>query len=132
MTSLRIRLFLLVAAATAIVWALAAAWTVLSARADVEAIIHEAGRKTGDLVHALPFAPEFYRGEFKSHIADMRNSVTNRANAQASCAAEFVHWHMDGTDAKWAHIDMAYPAMRGGRATGYGVALLAQAVRDLA
>ncbi len=100
--------------------------------AEVEAVIHEAGRKSGDLVHALPFAPEFYRGEFKSHIADMRNSVANRANAQSSCAAEFVHWHMDGTDAKWAHVDMAYPAMRGGRATGYGVALLAQAVRDLA
>src|SRR3546814_4776528 len=39
MTSLRIRLFLLVAAATAIVWALAAAWTVLSARADVERVL---------------------------------------------------------------------------------------------
>lgn len=100
--------------------------------AAIEATIIEAGRKSGDLVHPLPYAPEFYRAEFKSQIADMRNSVANRANAQSSCAAEFVHWHMDDTDARWAHVDMAYPAMRGGRATGYGVALLAQAVRDLA
>ena len=100
--------------------------------ADVEAAIIEAGRKSGDLVHPLPFAPEFFRSEFKSLIADMKNSVANRANAQSSCAAEFVHWHMDGTDAKWAHVDMAYPAMSSGRATGYGVALLAQSVRDLA
>lgn len=99
---------------------------------EVEATMLEAGRKTGDLVHALPFAPEFFRSEFKSQIADLKNSVANRANAQSSCAAEFVHWHMDGTDAKWAHVDMAYPAMAAGRATGYGVALLAQSVRDLA
>jgi probable aminopeptidase NPEPL1 len=99
---------------------------------DIEATMIEAGRKSGDLVHPLPFAPEFFRSEFKSLIADMKNSVANRANAQSSCAAEFVHWHMDGTDAKWAHVDMAYPAMASGRATGYGVALLAQSVRDLA
>ncbi|MFT5733889.1 MAG: putative aminopeptidase NPEPL1 [Planctomycetota bacterium] len=99
---------------------------------EIEATMIEAGRKSGDLVHPMPYAPEFYRSEFKSHIADMRNSVANRANAQASCAAEFVHWHMADTDARWVHVDMAYPAMRGGRATGFGVALLAQAVRDLA
>lgn len=98
---------------------------------DLERVMLEAGRESGDLVHALPFAPEFYRSEFKSHVADMRNSVANRANAQSSCAAEFVHWHMDGTDAKWAHVDMAYPSMSGGRGTGYGVALLATTVRRL-
>ena len=99
---------------------------------ELESIMFQAGRASGDLVHPLPYAPEFFRSEFKSHIADMRNSVANRANAQSSCAAEFVHWHMDGTDAQWAHVDMAYPAMRGGRATGYGVALLAETVRRLA
>ena len=61
----------------------------------------------------------------------MRNSVANRANAQVSCAAEFVRWHLDGTKARWAHVDMAYPSKRGGRATGFGVALLAEAVRSL-
>lgn len=98
---------------------------------DVERAIVEAGRASGDLVHPLPYAPEFYRPEFSSKIAHMRNSVANRANAQSSCAGEFVHWHMDGTEARWAHVDMAYPAMSGGRATGYGVALLATSVRHL-
>lgn len=98
---------------------------------EVEAKILAAGRASGDLVHPLPYAPEFYRSEFASKVAHMRNSVTNRANAQSSCAAEFVHWHMDGTDAKWAHVDMAFPSMRGGRATGFGVALLATSVRHL-
>ena len=98
---------------------------------DLEQAMVEAGRASGDLVHPLPYAPEFYRSEFKSHVADMRNSVANRANAQSSCAAEFVHWHMDGTDADWAHVDMAHPAVNGGRATGFGVALLATAVRRI-
>ena len=98
---------------------------------EVERAIVEAGRASGDLVHPRPYAPEFYRPEFSSKIAHMRNSVANRANAQSSCAGEFVHWHMDGTEARWAHVDMAYPAMSGGRATGYGVALLATSVRHL-
>ena len=99
---------------------------------DLERTIFAAGRACGDLVHPIPYAPEFYRDEFKSQIADMKNSVANRMNAQSSCAGEFVHWHLDGTDARWAHVDMAFPAVRGGRGTGYGVALLTQAVRDLA
>lgn len=98
---------------------------------ELERAMVEAGRASGDLVHPLPYAPEFHRPEFASKIAHMRNSVANRANAQSSCAAAFVHWHMDGTDARWAHVDMAYPAMRAGRATGYGVSLLATAVRSL-
>ncbi len=99
---------------------------------DLERTIFESGRTSGDLVHPIPYAPEFYRDEFKSQIADMKNSVANRMNAQSSCAGEFVHWHLDGTDARWAHVDMAFPAVRAGRGTGYGVALLTQAVRDLA
>ena len=97
----------------------------------LEALMVAAGRATGDLVHALPFAPEFYRAEFKSEVADMRNSVANRSNAQVSCAAEFVHWHLDGTGAKWAHVDLAFPAWQRGRGTGFGVALLEEAVRRL-
>ena len=80
---------------------------------------------------ALPFAPEFYRSEFASPIADMRNSVKNRSNAQVSCAAEFIHWNVDGSGARWGHVDLAYPAFRGNRGTGYGVALLVDAVQRL-
>ena len=55
MTSLRIRLFLLVAAATAIVWALAAAWTVLSARADVERVLDRRLQEAAIMVSSLGY-----------------------------------------------------------------------------
>lgn len=105
---------------------------VMSDDADVERALLDAGRATGDLTWPLPFAPEFYRAEFASPIADMRNSVKNRNNAQSSCAAEFVHWHLDGTKARWGHVDLAAPAFRGDRGTGFGVALLADAVQRIA
>ena len=98
----------------------------------VEAALLAAGRASGDLCWPLPFAPEFYRSEFQSPIADMRNSVKNRNNAQASCAGEFVHWHLDGTNARWGHVDLAFPAFRGDRGTGFGVALFVETVRRLA
>ena len=97
----------------------------------VEAALVEGGRHCGDLCWPLPFAPEYYRGEFASPVADMRNSVKNRSNAQVSCAAEFIHWHLDGTEARWGHVDLAYPAFRNNRGTGFGVALLVAAVRRL-
>jgi probable aminopeptidase NPEPL1 len=98
----------------------------------IERTLLEAGRATGDLCWPLPFAPEFHRSEFASPIADMRNSVKNRSNAQSSCAAEFVHWHLDGTAAAWGHVDLAFPAYRADRGTGFGVALFVAAVRSLA
>ena len=33
----------------------------------------DAGRKSGDLAHPLPYAPEFFSREFGSAVADMRN-----------------------------------------------------------
>ncbi|MFT5051712.1 MAG: putative aminopeptidase NPEPL1 [Chlamydiales bacterium] len=102
---------------------------VVANEAKLEQAVVDAGRSSGDLVHPLPFAPELYRPEFASTVADMRNSVANRSNAQVSCAAEFIHWHLDGTDARWAHVDLASPAFINRRATGYGVALLAEVAR---
>ena len=83
-----------------------------------------AGRRSGDLVHPLPYCPEFFRREFKSRVADMKNSVKNRANAQSSCAGQFVAEHLGDFKGKWLHVDIAGPAGIGDRATGYGVALL--------
>lgn len=97
----------------------------------LEQALLTAGRSTGDQCWPLPFAPELYRAEFASPIADMRNSVKNRNNAQSSCAAEFIHWHLDGTKVRWAHVDLAFPAFRGDRGTGFGVALFVRAVRAL-
>ncbi len=104
---------------------------VVSNDGDIEAAMLNAGRVTGDLCHPLPFAPEFYKREFESQVADMTNSVHNRMNAQSACAAQFVYWHLEGTDARWCHIDLAGPAFRNTRGTGYGVALISQTLRDL-
>ncbi|MCA9000967.1 MAG: leucyl aminopeptidase family protein [Planctomycetes bacterium] len=98
---------------------------------ELEGQIHAAGKLSGDLVHPMPFAPELYRKEFASQVADMKNSVADRMNAQVSCAAQFVYSHMEGTGAKWAHVDLAGPAFVKGRGTGFGVGVLAQFVRDL-
>src|SRR3546814_13865700 len=56
MTSLRLRLFLLIAAATALVWSLAAGWTVLSARADVERVLDARLREAAVMVASLGYA----------------------------------------------------------------------------
>jgi probable aminopeptidase NPEPL1 len=104
---------------------------IVSNDGDLEARLIAAGRRSGDLVHPLPFAPELYRAEFSSVVADMCNSVHNRNNAQSACAAQFVYNHLEGVDVKWAHVDLAGPSFLKDRATGFGVALLAQAVLDL-
>jgi probable aminopeptidase NPEPL1 len=95
-----------------------------------------AGRRSGDLVHPLPFAPELYLHEFRSPVADLRNSVANRNNAQSSCAAQFIYAHIaDAPHAaarRWCHIDLAGPAFPKDRASGYGVALIAELVRSIA
>ncbi len=83
-----------------------------------------AGRSSGDLVHPLPYAPELYRKEFASTVADMKNSVKDRSNAQSSCAGQFVGNHLGDYDKPWLHIDMAAPSRSGPRATGFGVGLL--------
>ena len=100
--------------------------------AQTEAELVAAGRLSGDLVHPLPFAPELYKQEFSSQVADMCNSVRNRMNAQSACAAQFVYNHLHGTDVRWGHVDLAGPAFRKERGTGYGVALLAATVESLA
>ena len=83
------------------------------------------------MAHPLLFAPEFFKQEFKSEIADMRNSVKNRMSAQTSCAAQFVYWHIMDKKVQWCHIDLAGPAFPESRGTGYGVALISAAVRAL-
>jgi leucyl aminopeptidase len=103
---------------------------VIASDAELESLLVQAGRESGDLVHPLPFVPEFFRGEFNSPIADMRNSVSNRSNAQSSCAAQFIFEHLPG-GVRWAHVDLAGPATLGDRGTGFGVALLSQTIRTM-
>ncbi|KAF4689349.1 putative aminopeptidase npepl1 [Perkinsus olseni] len=99
---------------------------------EVEKAAVEAGRKIGDMVHPLIFCPEFHRAELQSEIADMKNSVKNRTNAQVSCAGWFVYENMMAAaakteDIKYLHVDMAYPVeFMDNKATGYGVCLISQ------
>lgn len=80
---------------------------------------------SGDLLFPLVFSPELHFSEYNSSVADMKNSVTDRANAQPSCAGLFILSHLGfDTPCDWVHIDMASPVHQGERATGYGVTLL--------
>lgn len=103
---------------------------IVSNRDTVETLAVQTGKETGDLVCALPFAPEFFKAELASTVADMRNSVKNRLNAQSSCAAQFIYNHIEDLDVPWLHIDLAGPATTAsGKGTGYGVSLIAEVAR---
>lgn len=91
----------------------------------IEERIVKAGKQTGDLVYPMLYAPELLKGEFASKVADMKNSVKDRSNAQASCAGHFIESHIDSNyQGDWVHVDMAGPDSKNERATGYGVALV--------
>ena len=55
----------------------------------------EAGKKSGDHAYPIIYCPEFQFTEFASHVADMKNSVNDRMNAQTSCAGIFIHSHLE-------------------------------------
>jgi len=90
-----------------------------------ESAVSAAGRISGDLSFPAVYCPELQFPEFTSAVADMKNSVADRNNAQPSCAGLFIManlgWEFPGV---WMHVDMAAPACSGERATGYGVSLL--------
>ena len=97
---------------------------VVSNSDEWEAAAVAAGKASGDTVFPLPFAPEFYRKEFKSKVADMKNSVKDRSNAQTSCAANFIYEHLHPAyGGGWVHVDLAGPAWIDERGTGFGVGL---------
>jgi probable aminopeptidase NPEPL1 len=103
----------------------------------IEGLAIAAGKESGDLVHPVPYIPEFFRQEYSSAVADMKNYMKNPKNAGVSCAGQFVGNHLGAfleTDYNhvkngqhnqniWIHIDMAYPVdyKEDKRATGYGV-----------
>lgn len=98
---------------------------VLCKTAEMEKRIFDSGLNSGDLVYPMLYAPELLKGEFASKVADMKNSVKDRGNAQASCAGHFIEAHLDPSyKGDWVHVDMAGPDSKNERATGYGVALV--------
>lgn len=98
--------------------------------AALEARAVAAGLRSGDLTHPLLYAPELLRAEFKSRVADMKNSVKDRMNAQSSCAAVFIGEHLGDYKGPWLHVDIAGPAETRERGTGFGVALLLELLAD--
>jgi probable aminopeptidase NPEPL1 len=55
----------------------------------------------------------------------MKNSVKDRSNAQASCAANFISEHLHPSfTGGWLHVDLAGPAFLEDRGTGFGVGLV--------
>jgi len=98
---------------------------ILANAANLESRTVTAGLRSGDMCFPLLYAPELLMSEFKSEVADMKNSVKDRGNAQASCAGLFIESHLDGDyEGGWLHVDMAGPADKDERGTGYGVALI--------
>ena len=101
---------------------------------NLDLLAQEVGRYSGDLVHPIPYCPEFFKQEFASKVADMKNSVKDRSNAQSSCAGQFIANHIEeflDSGGEWLHIDMAGPVSSNERGTGYGVALLYSLVKRL-
>lgn len=99
---------------------------ILANTRELEDDIVRAGLRSGDLVYPLLYAPETLMDEFASKVADMKNSVKDRSNAQTSCAGHFIEAHLDEDyEGGWIHVDMAGPSEDDGRGTGYGVALVA-------
>lgn len=83
---------------------------VLTNNKEWEELTVKAGEISGDLVFPIPYCPELHFSEFTSAVADMKNSVADRTNAQSSCAGIFVAAHL-GFDypGVWIHVDMASP-----------------------
>lgn len=91
----------------------------------LEYAMTKAGRKSGDLVAPMLFAPDLFFSDLKSPVADMRNSNLGKMEGPPSAVAGlFIGAHIDfGEGIRWLHLDIAAPAECGDRATGYGPAL---------
>lgn len=101
---------------------------ILTNKEELEQTAVKAGLASGDLCYPLLYAPELLTKEFNSKVADMKNSVKDRSNAQCSCAGHFIESHIDSNyierDGGWLHVDMAGPGTKAERGTGYGVGLV--------
>jgi probable aminopeptidase NPEPL1 len=96
----------------------------------LEAKAVQAGKISGDLVHPIIYCPEFFRSEFKSEVADMKNSVKDRTHAPSSCAGQFLADQLGDYQGPWLHVDIASPASSQDRATGFGIGLLLELFRE--
>ena len=100
-----------------------------------------AGAHTHDRFWRLPLS-----SDYAPQIAGSRSNAdlcnTGGRPAGACTAALFLRSFVPGAQedeiegeepaVRWAHVDMAGPSVREGRATGYGVALVVEVARRLA
>ncbi|CAJ0586098.1 unnamed protein product, partial [Mesorhabditis spiculigera] len=88
--------------------------------------VEAAGKRSGDMVKSMLFAPDLHFGDLKSPVADMRNSNLGKMQGPPSAIAGlFIGSHIDfGEGLNWIHLDIAAPAEVDDRATGYGPSLL--------
>jgi probable aminopeptidase NPEPL1 len=86
----------------------------------------KAGKKSGDLVHPLPYAPDLHFSDLKSQVADMKNAnLGGMEGPPSSIAGLFIASHVDfASDFNWIHVDFAATAFANDRATGFGPALI--------
>ena len=68
---------------------------ILSNEEKWERYCMEAGLNSGDHAYPVVYCPEFQFTEFASYVADMKNSVNDRMNAQTACAGIFIHSHLE-------------------------------------
>ncbi|MFM2044084.1 MAG: hypothetical protein RLY86_2660 [Pseudomonadota bacterium] len=104
---------------------------------EVAAMVTEAGKAAGEEVWRMPLHPS-YAKEVKSDVADLKNVIEGSGLAGAGTAAQFIATFVE-PETRWAHLDMAStgwseglgPTVSGkGLASGWGVRLLDQLVRD--
>lgn len=92
--------------------------------AEWESRMVGSGLRSGDMLMPILYCPEYHNPEFSSKVADFRNSVRDRSNAQSSCAGQFIANNLRHFHGSYVHVDLAAPAFINEQATGYGVALL--------
>lgn len=98
---------------------------VLASTEEIESLVLKAGKASGEWVFPFLYAPQILMSQFDSQVADMKNSVKDRMNAQSACAGHFIESHLDSNYKNaYLHCDIAGPSWAKERGTGFGTTLL--------
>ncbi|CAD5229480.1 unnamed protein product [Bursaphelenchus okinawaensis] len=105
---------------------------VLCNKEDTEQKVVKAGKRSGDLVHPLPYAPDLHFSDLKSQIADMKNSnLGSMEGPPSAIAGLFIASQINfSEDVDWIHVDIAAPAFKNDRATAFGPPLICSVLSE--
>ena len=96
--------------------------------------IEKAGQESGEPGWRMPVLNKAFSNAMKGRISDLTNLGSMRGAGASTAAAflhEFIEKDKDGNDkTRWAHFDIAGTSSKGGLASGVGVRLLDQFVRN--